>query len=40
MAYYIETSSKQSFDKTIETTVAALAAGYTPHLHDSTQASG
>ena len=25
MAYYIETSSKQSFDKTIETTVAALA---------------
>jgi len=25
MAYYIETTSKQSFDKTIETTVAALA---------------
>lgn len=25
MAYYIETSSKHSFDKTIETTVAALA---------------
>jgi uncharacterized protein (DUF302 family) len=25
MAYYIETNSKQSFDKTIETTVAALA---------------
>lgn len=25
MAYYLETTSKQSFDKTIETTVAALA---------------